>query len=180
MLDPRRLISAPILVLPVALATIVCAGCGGSSGDKAPVASSAAKPASAPAANPGLPPSELLGQFTTTLKKADYPANTPVELNGRPRYLMTVTKDGGVDNAPTLGVTWIKPEDQFVHGTLAVSGGTLTLTDEECAVEPTGLVTSTYHWKLTGNVLRITTLKPGCTDKVFDAILTSRPWKKRG
>jgi hypothetical protein len=175
MLNLSRLISPPMLLLPVAIA----AGCGSSPSGTAPAKPAPAKPASAPAAKPGLPPAELVGQFTTTLKKSDYPANTPVELDGRPSYLMTVTRDGGVDNAPTLGVTWLKPEDQFVHGTLAVAGSTLTLTDEGCAVAPVELVTSTYGWKLAGDTLRVTTVKNGCTDKVFDAILTSRPWKKR-
>jgi hypothetical protein len=172
MLDLRRL----ILLTTAVMATLAAAGCGGSSNDKSPA--KPAKPASGPAARPVLPPASLVGQFTTTLKRSDYPANTPVELNGRPAYLMTVTKDGGVDNAPTLGVTWIKPEDQFVHGTLTVSGSTLTLRDEACAVAPVDLVTSTYKWKLAGNALRLTTVKNGCSDKVFDAILTSRPWKK--
>lgn len=179
MLKLRRLISAPVLVGSIALA----AGCGGASNDTPQSSSPAAVPsASGTTTNPTaatVPPARLVGQFTTTLKQSDYPANTPVELHGRPRYLMTVTKDGGPDDAPTLGVTWIKPEDQFVHGTLSVSGSTLTLKDEPCAVEPVGLVTSSYRWTLTKNVLRITTLRNGCADKVFDAILTSRPWKKR-
>jgi hypothetical protein len=40
-------------------------------------------------------------------------------------------------------------------------------------------VTSTYGWKLDGNMLRLTTLKKGCPDKVAQTILTSQPWKKQ-
>jgi hypothetical protein len=45
---------------------------------------------------------------------------------------MKITKDGGVDNAPTL--TIIKPpSDVLGCSTLSVAGNTLTLTGQECA-----------------------------------------------
>jgi hypothetical protein len=178
MIRLRRLNARPILAVSLATAGMVATGCGGASHAKPSGA-----PAQAASTNPtkaAPPPAELVGQYTTTLKKSDLPADTPVELGGRYGYLMTVRKDGGVDDAPTLGVVIASPRsDAFIRGGLSVSGATLTLTDEACAVEPVGVVNSTYGWKLTGTMLRITTVKDGCTDKVFDSILTSRPWKKQ-
>jgi hypothetical protein len=53
-------------------------------------------------------------------------------------------------------------------------------THEECA--PSGgsytFVASAYRWQLQGNTLRLTLTKPGCPDKVAQAILASEPWKR--
>lgn len=167
------------LMIPVlAAAMIVAAACGGSSSDRTTAASTAATTRAAKTG--GAPPIQLLGNYTTTLTKADVGSNKAPELQGQYKWKVKVTKDGGVNNAPTLTV--IKPPSEVLESsTLSVSGDTLTLTGEECA-QPTGgykIISSAYTWKLDGTTLRLTTAKPGCPDKVAETILTSEPWEKK-
>jgi hypothetical protein len=110
------------------------------------------------------------------------PADAPPELEGQHAWLMKIAKDGGPDNAPSLAIIR-PPSDTLEAARLSVSADTLTLSNEECAPSDPGgrytFVTSTYGWKLDGNMLRLTTLKKGCPDKVAQTILTSQPWKKQ-
>lgn len=164
----------PLLVLVL----VGAAGCGGDASKKSAAASPAPTP-SAKAAEP--PPAELVGTYATTLKEADLPADPPPELADQRAWRMRIARDGGPGNTPSLAIVR-PPSDNLELSGLSVSADTLTLSQEECAPsDPSGqytFVTSTYRWSLDGGTLRLTTLKPGCPDKVAQAILTSRPWKK--
>ncbi len=168
-----------LMALVLALPIIAAAGCGGDSSDRTTAAASAAPQGNKPG---GPPPAELLGTYTTTLKRADVPASAPPELKSQRAWLMRITKDGGSGNAPSLAIIR-PPSDPLEASILSVSADTLTLSKEECAPsDPSGqytLVTSAYRWKLDGTSLRLTTLKKGCPDKVAQTILTSHPWKKQ-
>lgn len=161
-----------ILISTAALA-LVGAGCGGD--DKASPSSSATTPqAAAPA------PAELLGTYTTTLKRSDVPKPAPPELDGQYRWTLRITEDGGPDNKPAL--TIVKPPDDGLESSaMAVTGDELKLSGEECA-QKTGdsIVSSSYTWKAEGDSLRLTAVKHGCDDKVAETILTAEPWKRTG
>jgi len=163
-----------ILVLAAALAAGI--GCGSDSNKPATDASTT--PTATTAAG-GAPPAELLGSYTASLTKADTASSKAPELQGQDQWKMKITKDGGVDNAPTLTII-NPPSDVLESSTLSVAGNTLTLTGQECAQASGGykIVSSSYTWKLDGKTLRLTTAKPGCPDKVAETILTSEPWKQ--
>ena len=116
----------PILISTAALALAGLGCCGGD--DKA--SSSASATATPQAAAP--PPAELLGTYTTTLKRSDVPDPAPPELDGQYRWTLRITKDGGPDDKPAL--TIVKPPDDVLESSaMAVTGDRLELTGEECA-----------------------------------------------
>jgi hypothetical protein len=148
----------------------VCASCGG--GDSAaPPADTGAQTASVPA--------ELLGTYTTTLQKADIPANAPPEL-GELTWTLRIGDKGGPNGGPFLAI------DSPTHGnleapSLRVDGDRLLLLHEECAAGGTEqFYDNTYGWKLTGTQLSISTVSNQCADHVAETILTSRPWTRTG
>ena len=165
----------PRIRTPMVLLALAMVGCGGDD-DKA---SSSSSPASTPqAAAP--PPAELLGTYTTTLKRSDVPKPAPPELDGQYRWTLRITKDGGPDNKPAL--TIVKPPDDVLESSaMAATGAVLKLTGEECAQE-TGdtIVSSSYSWKREGDDLRFTAVQHGCKDRVAETILTAEPWKRSG
>ena len=158
--------------LPVIAVGLMFAGCGGSDGGStSPTTTTPAK------AKPAPPPAELVGTYTTTLRPSDLPSPVPPELEGSRRWIVKITKSGGIDDAPTLTITQPGKDDALESSTLSVSGSTLKLSGQECA-QPTGgdkLVSSAYRYTLDGDTLRLTTVKPGCPDKVAETILASRP-----
>jgi hypothetical protein len=162
----------PILISTAALA-LAGLGCGGGD-DTAASSSTPAPKAAAP------PPAELLGTYTTTLKRSDVPKPAPRELDGQYRWTLRITKDGGPDDKPALTIV-IPPDDALESSVLAVAGDVLTLTGQECA-QQTGykIVSSSYRWKVEGDSLRLTPLKHGCEDKVAETILSAEPWKRAG
>ena len=166
-----RLRTLPLMLV---IAGLLAAGCGGGESDSA-------APAKAKKASPAPPPAALIGTYTTTLSKADIPTPTPPELRDQRRWIVRITKDGGVDNAPALTIL-MPPSEPLESSTLSVSGDTLTLSREECApTDPSGkytLVNSAYRYELDGDMLRLTTVKPGCPDKVAQTILTAGPLKR--
>jgi hypothetical protein len=159
--------------IPISAAALALAGLGCGGGDQAP--SSKATPQAA-----ATPPAELLGTYTTTLKRSDVPKPAPPELDGQYRWTLRITKDGGPDDKPAL--TIVKPPDDVLESSaMAVTGGELQLTGEECA-QDTGdsIVSSSYRWKAEGDSLRLTAVKHGCADKVAETILGAEPWKRAG
>ena len=156
-----------------ALAAIaaVATGCGGnnSAGD------SPAKPQSRPATGPA----ELLGSYTTTLRRADLPQNPPPELtDGSKTWKLTIAKSGGIGNGPTLTIAndklGVLESSNFV-----AQQGTLLLRQEECAAGGTErLHDNKYRYALAGDTLRISTIANRCADKVAETILTGRPWSR--
>ena len=116
----------PILISTAALA-LAGLGCGGGD-DKASSSSSATATPQAVAP----PPAELLGTYTTTMKRSDIPDPAPPELDGQYRWTLRITKDGGPDDKPAL--TIVKPPDDVLESSaMAVTGDELKLTGEECA-----------------------------------------------
>jgi hypothetical protein len=170
--NTMRSLTVPVLTV----ALISAAGCGGSSSDKTTALSTATTQVVDAG---GAPPAELLRSYTTTLTKADTKAEASKDLRDQYPWKLTITKDGGVNNSPTVTMT-APPSNVLESSTVAVSGNTLALTGEECAQASGGYttVTSTYTWKLDGKTLHLTTAEPGCPDKVAQTILTSEPWKK--
>ena len=121
----------PILISTAALA-LAGLGCGGGD-DKASSSSSATTTPQAVAP----PPAELLGTYTTTLKRSDIPDPAPPELDGQYRWTLRITKDGGPDDKPAL--TIVKPPDDVLESSaMAVTGDELKLTGEECAASMGG------------------------------------------
>ena len=130
----------PILISTAALA-LAGLGCGGGD-DKASSSSSAT--ATPQAVTP--PPAELLGTYTTTMKRSDIPDPAPPELDGQYRWTLRITKDGGPDNKPAL--TIVKPPDDVLESSaMAVTGDELKLTGEECAASMSGSGGEPYAWK---------------------------------
>lgn len=164
----------PILISTAALA-LAGLGCGGGD-DKASSSSSATSTPQAVAP----PPAELLGTYTTTLKRSDIPDPAPPELDGQYRWALRITQDGGPDDKPAL--TIVKPPDDVLESSpMAVTGDLLKLTGEECAQTMSGSpVSSSYTWKAEGGSLRLTAVKHGCADKVAETILSAEPWKRSG
>jgi hypothetical protein len=165
----------PILISTAALA-LAGLGCGGD--DEQTSSPSSAGTATPQAVAP--PPAELLGTYTTTLKRSDVPDPAPPELDGQYRWTLRITKDGGPDDKPAL--TIVKPPDDVLESSaMAVTGDKLELTGEECAqTMGDSIVSSSYTWKAEGDRLRLTAVKHGCADKVAETILSSEPWKRAG
>jgi hypothetical protein len=166
----------PILISTAALA-LAGLGCGGDD-EKTSSSSSAATNTTPQAVAP--PPAELLGTYTTTLKRSDVPDPAPPELDGQFRWTLRITKDGGPDDKPAL--TIVKPPDDVLESSaMAVTGDKLELTGEECAqTMGDSIVSSSYTWKAEGDHLRLTAVKHGCADKVAETILSAEPWKRAG
>src|SRR3954454_8959614 len=165
------------LMVAAALLVASTVGCGGS--DEGPTPTQAPSTTTKTAAStPATPPAELLGTYATALRASDIPKPAPPELADR-KWLLRITPDGGIENAPTLTIVR-PPEDVLESSTLSVNGDKLEVSQQECAVD-TGydVVSSTYRWTLEGDALRITPIKIGCPDKVQSTILTSHPWKRR-
>ena len=59
---------------------------------------------------------ELLGTYTTTLKRSDIPDPAPPELDRQYRWTLRITKDGGPDDKPAL--TIVKPPDDVLESSL--------------------------------------------------------------
>jgi len=165
----------PILISTAALA-LAGLGCGGD--DEKTSSPSSAGTATPQAVAP--PPAELLGTYTTTLKRSDVPDPAPPELDGQFRWTLRITKDGGPDDKPAL--TIVKPPDDVLESSaMAVTGDKLELTGEECAqTMGDSIVSSSYTWKAEGDRLRLTAVKHGCADKVAETILSAEPWKRAG
>jgi len=165
----------PILISTAALA-LAGLGCGGD--DEKTSSPSSAGTATPQAVAP--PPAELLGTYTTTLKRSDVPDPAPPELDGQYRWTLRITKDGGPDDKPAL--TIVKPPDDVLESSaMAVTGDKLELTGEECAqTMGDSIVSSSYTWKAEGDRLRLAAVKHGCADKVAETILSSEPWKRAG
>jgi hypothetical protein len=165
----------PILISTAALA-LAGLGCGGD--DEKTSSPSSAGTATPQAVAP--PPAELLGTYTTALKRSDVPDPAPPELDGQYRWTLRITKDGGPHNEPAL--TIVKPPDDVLESSaMAVTGDKLELTGEECAqTMGDSIVSSSYTWKAEGDRLRLTAVKHGCADKVAETILSAEPWKRAG
>jgi hypothetical protein len=146
-------------------------GCGGGSGD--------ATHTSAPAARAPAVPANLVGRYTTTLRRSDLPAAAPPELtDGSSTWQLTVARSGGIDNSPAVTIANAKL-GVLESSNFAARGGTVLLRQEDCAAAGNQhFYDSRYRYTVSGGTLRFTTVSNGCKDKVAQTILTSRPWHR--
>ena len=146
-------------------------GCGGGGG--------AATHTSAPAARAAGVPANLVGRYTTTLRRSDLPANPPPELtHGSATWQLTVARSGGIDNGQAVTIANAKL-GVLESSNFAARGGTMLLRHEHCAAAGhQHFYDSRYRYSVSGGTLRFTTVSNGCEDKVAQTILTSRPWHR--
>jgi hypothetical protein len=159
---------------PVAAAMIAAGGCG--SDDNSATSSQApTKRAEARA------PAELLGSYTTQLKRGDLPPNPPPELtDGSMAWKLTIANSGGIDNGPAFAIAKAKL-GTLESPSFSVEGDRVLLHREECnAGGQPHFYENEYRYKLSGKTLTFTKVKNSCPDEVALTILTSEPWTKSG
>ena len=124
-------------------------------------------------------PATLVGQYTTTPRRSDLPANPPPELrHGTSTWWLTVARSGGVDNGPAVTIANAKL-GVLESSNFAAQGGTVLLRHEECEAAGTHHFSNNrYRYTVSGGTLRLTTVSNGCKDKVAQTILTSRQWHR--
>jgi hypothetical protein len=161
---------SPLGLLAVGL--IAAAGCGSDDDSK----TSAKAPAKAPER---AAPKELLGSYTTTLKRSDLPPNPAQELTaGSTKWKLTIANSGGVGNGPAFTIA---NADLGVleSSSFGVRGDRVLLHKEECAAGGNErFYENQYSYGLPANTLTFTTVKNSCPDDVAQTILTSEPWTK--
>lgn len=156
---------------------LAVAGCGGSE-SSAPTATVAGGAAGSVTSGAAIPP-ELLGTWTTTLKKEDLPADVPPELaTAATKWQLEIAETGGTDNGPVLSI--VNPDLGQLEGpTLEVAGDHLRLVQEECAAGgDTQFFDNEYSYEVDGDRLTISVVKNQCADRVAETILASEPWTK--
>src|SRR5690242_4278547 len=86
-----------LTLIALAASAALLGGCGDRSGDTTHT--------STPAARAAAVPTTLVGEYTTTLRRSDLPANPPPELtHGSSTWQLTVARSGGVDNGPAVTI----------------------------------------------------------------------------
>lgn len=145
-----------------ALAALSMAGCGGSSNEEEI-------------------PAELVGTYTTTLERSDFPQPPPLELtDGGLRWRLTIATTGGPDDGPVL-VIESERNGNLEATALEVDGNRLLLPNEECAASGSYVFyDNEYRWSLEDSTLTLTPVVNQCEDEVALTVLTSRPWTKSG
>src|SRR3954470_8333563 len=158
-------------LIAVAFAAIA-GGCG--SDASSATSSSGTTQASTPAASV---PQDLVGTYTTTVRKADLPPSPPPELTGTKDWKLTVAKTGGVDGGPVFAIS--SSLGNLESPTFTSDGKIVVIKREECAAGGnTRFYDNEYAYTVKGDALRFTTVKNQCPDKVAETILTSRAWKR--
>ena len=159
------------LVPIVAAGMCIAAGCGGDD-DSDTAGTTSSKAAADPV------PAELLGTYTTTLKKSDLPANPPGELTAGPDWKLTIAKSGGVNDGPVFAIA--NAEAGSLEGpSFSVKGDHIVLHKEECAAGgEEHFYDNEYRYEQSGKKLTFTKVKNLCPDEVVLTILTSEPWTK--
>ena len=159
------------LAIPLLVAALAPAACGGS--DKSTASTTAS---SAPAQKPAALPQELKGTWKTTLRKADAPPGLKLS---NP-FSVTISDTGGVDGAPSFTVADSTQAIEGETSTPVVSGNTITLRREGCFVDGSGyrFYDNVYRYTISGDTLRFTVVKNRCKDRWAESILTSRPFTR--
>jgi hypothetical protein len=158
----------------LAATTTIAAGCGDDGNTEIGAASAGSQQSRPPTV-----PADLLGSYTTRLRRADLPENQAQELtHGSPKWKLTIAKSGGIENGPAFTIAnaelGVLESSNFV-----AQENTVLLPREECGApggEPA--YANKYRYTLTGDTLRFSTIANGCADKVAETILTSRPWRR--
>lgn len=158
------------LTIPAVLLALLPAACGGSDD---PPATTGARPAAT--ATPVPLPQELVGTWTTRLRKGDLAAE---RLNNP--FSVTISPTGGTDGGPSF---LLADRQEALEGELskpAVKGDTITLLHEGCFVEGTGyrFYDNSYRYAISGDTLTFTVVKNACKDRFAERILTSRPFTR--
>jgi hypothetical protein len=160
------------LTIPILALALVPAACGGS-GDKAATTTTVAR---APAAKaPQIPP-ELLGTWSTTLRKGDIPPKFHLD---NP-FTVRITKSGGVDGAPAFTIA---DGSEALEGETSVpvfAGDTVTLKQEGCFTDGVGyrFHDNVYRYALSGDTLRFVVVRNACRDRFAERILTTRTFRR--
>jgi hypothetical protein len=153
------------------VASICVGGCG--SGDDSETSSKAPAESAEQRA-----PDELVGTYTTTLKRSDLPPNPPDELtHGSMQWKLTIANSGGVDDGPVFGIA-NGQLGSLENPSFGVKGDLIQLHREECAAGDKPFYENQYRYKLSGKTLSLTKVKNLCPDEVALTILTSEPWTK--
>ena len=163
----NRRITIPILAL-----ALTPAACGGS-GEPASTTTTVAR---APAAKaPNVPP-ELLGTWSTTLRRGDIPAKFALD---NP-FTVRITRDGGVDGAPAFAIADGTETIEGEVSTPAFDGDTVTLRQEGCFTDGVGyrFHDNVYRYALSGDTLRFTVVRNACPDRFAERVLTTRTFRR--
>jgi hypothetical protein len=168
------LLAAWLRPAPIAaVALMVAVGCGSDDDSKKSASASAEHGASRA-------PNELLGTYTTELKRSDLPPNPPPELtSGSMVWELTIANSGGLNNGPVFAIA--NTESGALEGpSFGVNGDRILLHREECAAGgDVHFYENVYRYKLSGETLVLTKVKNACPDKVALTILTSEPWTRK-
>jgi hypothetical protein len=158
-------------VVPSALALLIAA-CGSSSSSK----TTRPHPPSTAVAHA---PSNLLGTYTTTLKRSDLPTKPPPALTfGSRTWKLTIANSGGVNGGDAFRIA-NATRGELEDSPFSVQGNDVLLHNEACDAS-NKLLDNEYSYKLAGQTLTFTTIKNQCSDQVARTILTSEPWRKTG
>jgi hypothetical protein len=116
---------------------------------------------------------ELVGTWTTRIRKGDLPAN-----HLRNPFSVTISPTGGVDDAPSFQLADGKEPLEGETSTPVVEGSKITLRREGCFVKGSGyrLYDNVYRYAISGDTLTFTVVKNACKDRVAERILTARPF----
>jgi hypothetical protein len=159
------------LTIPIAALALTVAACGGS-GESASTTTTVAR---APAAHPRVPP-EMLGTWSTTLRKGDIPAKFALD---NP-FTVRITRDGGIDNAPAFTIADGKETLEGEVSTPVFAGDTVTLKQEGCFTDGVGyrFHDNVYRYALSGDTLRFTVVRNACKDRFAERVLTTRTFRR--
>lgn len=151
-----------------AVGLVAVAGCG--SGDDSNPTAEAPEQAA---------PKELLGSYTTTLKRRDLPANPAQELTGGSlKWKLTIANSGGPGNGRAFTIA-NADLGLLESSSFGVRGNRVLLHREECAAGGTQrFYENEYSYELRANTLTFTKVRNSCADEVAQTILTSEPWTK--
>lgn len=158
------------LTIPALLLALVPAACGDP--DEPPVTTSA-RPAATE--KPAPLPRELVGTWTTRLRKGDLPADRL-----RNPFSVTISPSGGVDEGQSLLLADGEEPLEGELSTPVVEGDTITLRHEGCYVDGSGyrFHDNVYRYAISGDKLTFTVVKNACKDRFAERILTSRAFTR--
>jgi len=155
------------LTIPVLALALVPAACGGS-GERQATTPAKSQPAAIP--------KELVGTWTTQLRKADAPPQ--LQLNNP--FSLIIAADGGIDNAPSFTLADSTEAIEGETTTPVFKADTVTLRHEGCLEDGVGyrFYDNVYRYTVSGDTLTFKVVKNACPDRHAEAILTSRAFRR--